>query len=362
VNFDDVAAIADAVLYEGYALYPYRASSLKNQVRFTSGGLYPAAYSRAQTGADACSMRVTCLLQAGSAARITLKLRCLEIVDPAEPWQRVCERDVTTTAELGSLPRTQIFELGRLRGSLTLERPRADSLSVRVDNDSPCPALDREAALPYTLIAAHLLLGIEAGEFVSLLEPPDALGEAARQCRHDGLFPVLIGRRGARDRMLASPIILYDYPATPKQSPGDLFDATEIDEILSLRILTMTAAEKDEARRLDPRVRALLDRTEGLGAADFAAMHGLLSKPRSQGFKPGDRVRLRPKKGGDVFDLALAGRIATVRSVEQDFEDRVHLSVTVDDDPGQDLGIRGQPGHRFFFGPDEVEPLEGEAP
>jgi hypothetical protein len=70
-----------------------------------------------------------------------------------------------------------------------------------------------------------------------------------------------------------------------------------------------------------------------------------------------DRVRLRPRAGGDIFDLALAGQIAIVESIEQDYEDKVHLAVVLEDDPGMDLGMLRQPGHRFFFSPEEVEPL-----
>ena len=78
--------------------------------------------------------------------------------------------------------------------------------------------------------------------------------------------------------------------------------------------------------------------------------------------RAGDRVRLRPRGGGDIMDLALAGKTAAVDSIEQDFEGRIYLAVTVDDDPGRDLGAMRQPGHRFFFQPDEVEPLsEGSA-
>ena len=73
--------------------------------------------------------------------------------------------------------------------------------------------------------------------------------------------------------------------------------------------------------------------------------------------RTGTRVRLRPRAGGDIFDLALAGQIAVVESIEQDYEDRVHLAVVLEDDPGQDLGRLRQPGHRFFFSPEEVEPL-----
>jgi hypothetical protein len=73
--------------------------------------------------------------------------------------------------------------------------------------------------------------------------------------------------------------------------------------------------------------------------------------------RAGDRVRLRPRRGADTFDLILAGMTATVESIEQDLDGRVYLAVTVDDDPGRDLGAQRQPGHRFFFAPEDVEPL-----
>ena len=73
--------------------------------------------------------------------------------------------------------------------------------------------------------------------------------------------------------------------------------------------------------------------------------------------KPGDRVYLRPKSGGDIFDLALVGKTATIETIEQDYESRIHLAVVVDDDPGKELGMLRQPGHRFFFSPEEVEPI-----
>jgi hypothetical protein len=77
-------------------------------------------------------------------------------------------------------------------------------------------------------------------------------------------------------------------------------------------------------------------------------------------YRLGDRVRIWPLGDADIFDIALKGKTATISSIEQDYEDRVHLAVTVDDDPGQDLGADGKPGHRFFFRPEEVEPLEDE--
>src|SRR5262249_46347223 len=157
-----------------------------------------------------------------------------------------------------------------------------------------------------------------------------------------------------RDCILSSPIILYDYPRVADESPGDLFDCTEIDEILTLRILTLTDAEKEEMRRGGERERRLLERVESLTPEQLLRLHGTFRSSRT-GLRPGDRVRLRPKPGGDVFDVVLAGRVAIVESVAQDFDNRTHVAVVIEDDPGKDLGLMRQPGHRFFFSADEVE-------
>jgi hypothetical protein len=170
----------------------------------------------------------------------------------------------------------------------------------------------------------------------------------------------LAGKAGTTNQLLASPIILYDYPRVAPESRADSCDATEIDEILLLRVLTLSDAEKRELRTGDPRARAILARAEALSQGELLRLHGRLEEPRARtpSFVVGERVRLCPKARADIFDLALAGRVATVRSVTRDFEDRVYLSVTVDDDPGADLGALGLPGHRFFFSPDEVERLD----
>jgi len=243
-------------------------------------------------------------------------------------------------------------------------------LTVLVRNLAPLEApAGRDDALLRTLVSAHVLLGVRGGALVSLLDPPADCRAAAAGCRNVGVWPVLVGEDGQTDTMLASPIILYDYPRVAPESPGDLFDATEIDELLSLRIRTLTDEEKREAAGLDERARALIARTEALGAEELLGLHGAFrpapeagrrtrESPRAVSFeiRPGDRVRLRPRGRADLFDLALAGMTATVEAIEQDFEGRVYLAVTVDDDPGRDLGRLGQPGHRFFFAPDEVEP------
>jgi hypothetical protein len=158
--------------------------------------------------------------------------------------------------------------------------------------------------------------------------------------------------------MLSSPIILYDYPQIAPESPGDFCDGTEIDEMLAMRVQTLTEDERREVRAGDARAAAILDRTDALAAEHLLALHGAVRRSEAGGLRCGDRVRLKPSGGADGFDLALQGRMATVASVEETVEGRVYLSVVLDDDPGRDLGLQGQPGHRFYFRPEEVEFLE----
>jgi hypothetical protein len=373
VSFEEARSIADAVLYEGYALYPYRASSPKNRVRFPFGCVYPAAYARAQTGFDRSELHTECLLRADAAATLQVRVRCLVLARPAVArapgsWQETLEKRLDFTLPLAAGATREPFELEGVPGALVVSResvgPGLVKLRVGVENSSPLDAVERDAALEQAFLSLNLLLRVTGGTFVSRVDPPAELSELGAALEGEGLFPVLVGAPGDARSMLASPIILYDYPAVAAASPGDLFDATEIDEILSLRIQTLTPGEKDAMRELDPRVRAVLERTEALGAGELGRLHGELkaAAPTLLGpFSPGTRVRLRPKRRADIFDLALAGRVATVRSLECDAEGAAYLCVTVDDDPGADLGVSGQPGHRFFFDPDEVELLgDGE--
>jgi hydrogenase maturation protease len=153
-------------------------------------------------------------------------------------------------------------------------------LTVRIENRShfDSAAADdfsgREAALPFSLVSAHVILGVENGEFLSLLDPPAEMEDLAAQCENKGAWPVLAGEDAAA--MLASPIILYDYPSIAPESAGNLFDGTEIDEILSLRILTLTEEEKREMRESDDRARELLERTESMPDEQFIKLHGVL--------------------------------------------------------------------------------------
>jgi hydrogenase maturation protease len=134
----------------------------------------------------------------------------------------------------------------------------------------------RDDALMRTLVSMHVILGVRGGELISLTDLPDKWQTCASECRNVGLWPILIGTGVEHDTMLASPIILYDYPQLAPESPGDLFDSTEIDEILTLRILTLTDEEKRSAASVDPRARDLLARTESLAREQLMNLHGTM--------------------------------------------------------------------------------------
>ena len=150
------------------------------------------------------------------------------------------------------------------------------------------PAISRLTALPVedrndrskaqwrAFASMHVIAEARGGRFVSLLDPPDGLRTAAGSCKNQGWWPVLVGEEGERDTVLSSPIILYDYPKVAPESSRDLFDGTEIDEILTLRILAMTDDEKREMASVDSRVGALLERTHSLTSEDMARLHGTM--------------------------------------------------------------------------------------
>jgi hydrogenase maturation protease len=158
-------------------------------------------------------------------------------------------------------------------------------VQVRVKNltllQNEAGQISRDAAMTRSLVSAHILLGSVDGQFVSLLDPPENLKRFAESCQNVGVWPVLVGTEGQRDTILSSPIILYDYPQIAPESPGDLFDGTEIDEILALRIMTMTDDEKREMRNTDDRARKMLERTETLPMEHLMKLHGTLRELRS---------------------------------------------------------------------------------
>jgi hypothetical protein len=285
-----VERIANAVLYEGYILYPYRPSSVKNRRRFNFGVLVPPAYSAAQSGTETASMRTECLVWGGPATSIDVRLRFLQVIE-SESFQDAVERDVRLTdCVLGDLlvrPRRAEFSFpagqNSIQGSIQLAAERLEEgvfrVAAEITNWTPvdhAEQLSRDEILPHSLAAAHTILAAREGEFVSLLDPPDQFRPAAARCRNAGTWPVLVGEQGERSVMLSSPIILYDYPQVAAESPGDLFDATEIDEILTLRILTLTEEEKREMRESGEHARRILARTETLPEEQLMKLHGAL--------------------------------------------------------------------------------------
>jgi hypothetical protein len=293
VNTKMVEEIAAAILYEGYILYPYRASAIKNQQRWTCGVIYPRAYAEKQSGADAWSMQTECLLRAPSDAAPDVRVRFLHLIERGtkdQAWQGAMEREITLDrlklCDLASGSKINRTTFRKSENQNTLEviviceaELLGDSLyklRVTIFNSGSFEGSTRDQALMQSLVSAHTILGMEGGEFVSLLEPPDELRMAVADCKNAGTWPVLVGEDGERDAMLSSPIILYDYPKIAPESPGALFDGTEIDEILTLRIMTLTDAEKKEMANADERTRQILERTESMPVEQFMKMHGIL--------------------------------------------------------------------------------------
>ncbi len=374
-----VEKIADAVLYEGYILYPYRPSAVKNQQRWNFGALCPRSYSEAHGGTEACAMQTECLIQSGSQTTLDVKVRFLHLVArevgrpitdcrlsiadcghreiqssmsdshfrvvPAlevngklfQTWQEAVDREVhlpglklvepgaqlyrntfsfpqSETVEplrdegsgetVGVIVRSQqaiegtievrIADCGlrnqeRVDSSPQVNNPEAESrkpkpdqvlrITIQIVNQTPLETADqrsRDEALMRSFVSTHTILNVGEGEFVSLLDPPEELRGAAAGCSNVGTYPVLVGEEGAGDCMLSSPIILYDYPQIAPESAGNLYDGTEIDEILTLRIMTLTDEEKREMRGADDRARQILERTETLPLEQLMKMHGAM--------------------------------------------------------------------------------------
>lgn len=350
-----VEQVADAVLYEGYILYPYRASATKNQQRWNFGVLCPPAYADAQRGTERSSMQTQCLMKVRSDTRLKVKVRflqlslrevygrvddcirpecshiksktsqCFEAVRALElngkilqMWQEAGEREVVIAdldfdmlnehrtpvrysfgaarsseelidAETGEVAamfvRTQEAIAGTVEVSATpvqtFDEHTLLKLSVTVWNETPLDNAEiavRDDVLMKSTVSTHTILWIENGEFVSLLDPPEEYKLFASHCVNTGTYPVMVGREETRDCMLSSPIILYDYPQIASQSAGDLYDGTEIDEILTLRIMTLSEDEKREMRSVDERARKLLERTETMQVEQLMKMHGVMKR------------------------------------------------------------------------------------
>ena len=427
-------AVADAVLYEGYLLYPYRGTSSKNQSRWQFGVVGPHGAAAAGLGEDD-TLSAEFLVDGAQA--ITLVLRFLqlqhrraeretadgnfepvgELTTPSGSWLSwdeavECEilfGPIAFDDQPGTLPVTAeaateiepvdggrlVRERRQVRGALTVASEPDDNLrrvSVRVSNVGAA-ATDKTDAIARSMIGAHIIAEVVGGQFISLLEPPPSATDAVSRCRQHRCFPVLAGPPGTHDVLLISPIILYDHPEVAEQSNTALYDCTEIDEILTLRVMTMTDEEKAQARATDPRAAAIIDRCDAMSPEAMARLHGVLRDPHDPGLSAGlvpevpegvdwwdpladnavrpeidavlvngvrvargSQVRLRPRRNADAQDIFVAGKTARVTSVHEDVEGNTHIGVVVDDDPAADL--HDWYGRYLYFSPDEVEPLQ----
>jgi hydrogenase maturation protease len=317
---DRISKIADAVLYEGYVLWPYSRSATKNQRRWTFGGVYPEAHAARHTD-DPATMQTECLLEARDGCRVDVRVRFLHVVarqvaragaaglEPVDElavdgerhvsWDEAVEREVRIAdiplgatrdagievpagesaealAAQGALLRSWKALRGKVETTITPVKRGLHRVHVRIRNVSPFEGRDRQDALRQTFCSAHTILHAGGGAFVSLTDPPPPLRAAADACRNAGTWPVLVGEEGERHTMLSSPIILPDYPQVAPESPGDMFDAAEIDQLLRLSILSMTDEERREMRASDPKTRAILERTESLSEEEMMRLHGAI--------------------------------------------------------------------------------------
>ena len=453
----DLAAtrrIADAVLYEGYLLYPYTAAAAKNRLRWQFGVLGPPGGIERGDGEPA-RLAAQFLLRANPGTTLTVHLRALhlqtriveavaagrftpvpELRAGGTVWtsfDEAVEVETTVVVAVGDLtggsvtpvglPATsevapvvddgaQVGRVVRMREPVTAELALTaepiDGGALRISavaaNTTAGVPAGSDAATRHSLLGAHLLVGVDDGEFVSLLEPPAELAGAAAACSRDRWFPVLAGEEGEADLLLVSPIILYDHPAVAPESAGPLYDSTEIDEILTLRVLTLSDEEKAAARATDPRAAAVVDRCETMPPEMLARLHGVLREPHVPLFgeplsgeprppdtapasgpeeeqrpwwdpavdgavdpaeaavivggvavRRGSTVRLHPSRRADAQDIFYAGREATVAAVLSDVDGGTHVAVVLADDPAADL--HEWYGRHLHFAPDELEPV-----
>ena len=325
---DPVRQIADAVLYEGYILWPYRRTATKNRQRWTFGGVYPRGHSEGRED-DPWTMQTQCLIAAERSAAIDVEVRFLQVIErrieaPGEDgprsvdelvvagerhlaWEEAREREIAASglsvAELAEsrrltieipagVEREELREVdGAFAGAIVRAwhglsgwveihaEPAASGairITVRIANESEWPGGRREEAVRRAFCSTHTTLRATGGEFVSMTDPPPELAEAARLCSNEGTWPVLVGEPGDRRTVLSSPIILEDHPRIAPESPGNLFDGGEIDQLLTLNILSLTDEEKAEMRDSDPRAREILERTEALSEEELMRLHGAI--------------------------------------------------------------------------------------
>jgi hypothetical protein len=289
---DTVDTVAAAILYEGYLLWPYRRSAQKNQQRWTFGGVYPRAYSQASDTNDPSHIQ-TQMLVLGDSPSVAVTVRFLRVIERRVArqhaaghldfvdalqvgqerylaWEEATERHITLAGlQLSALAIPQCVAIDIPAGSAEelLTAPNDEvvgalvrrwqalegvvevsavavqrgvfRLTVHITNTPPWSGQDRSSTLKQTFVSTHAVCTVQDGEFISLMDPSEALKQLAATCDNRHLWPVLVREESERHTVLSAPIILYDYPRIAPESPGDLFDGTEIDQLLMLNILAL---------------------------------------------------------------------------------------------------------------------------
>jgi hypothetical protein len=354
--------LVDTLLWEGHQLYPYTPSATKNATPTPFGIVYPPAYAAGgphtfarlklqciATGTDSFSGTVVCL-QGGEERRIELTP---EQGEAAFAFGPVSGRAWMTTEDFGGMIR----------------------VTVAVENETEVEeGLTRTEALESSLLSTHVVVRCApGGRFMSPIAPPDEAATAVMTCANVNTYPVLA--TPGDDAVLGAAIILPDHPQIAPESRGSLFDSTEIEQALLLHVLALSDGERSELADADPAVKAMIERAVKATPEDIMALHGRVTisdpapEPSAEAdadvrgeqsivvdgrtFVRGRRVVLRPEANRNAQDHLLDGRSATIERIYIDYDEQVHLCVTVDDDPGQD--IMRDIGRYLYFKPTEVE-------
>jgi len=368
-----VEQLVDSLLYEGYALYPYTPGATKNATPTPHGILYPPAYAAAGPAAESM-LRAEVVAEHGEDATVTGSVRFLQAggerhqgVERSLQLAAVPVAALLAGAEVGTGFVLAAAEEIRGRARLRAERVADGAARIRlcVHNETEPGGgngLDRPTALRHSLLSTHVVLRLDGGRFVSPVEDEGPRAAAVAACANVNTWPVLASP--GDDVVLGASMYLPDHPRIAPESLGGLFDSTEIEEALLLHVQTLSEEERREIAAQDPKVRETIERAERATPEQMTGLHGRLEaghpqlgEPRASAggrtFERGAAVVLRPRPGGDPYDTILAGRRATIERIYVDYEDCVHLGVTVDDDPGQEL--MRESGRYLFFKPGEVE-------
>jgi hypothetical protein len=370
----DVEQMLSTLLYEGYALYPYTPGATKNATPTPFGIVYPPAYAAGGPHTfDRARMQLV-LEPSGPVAEVSATVAFLE---PSGERHQGVERRV----ELGpigihdSVTTEFTFEAvdGRVRLTTTPLQDGLVRVAVCAHNTTPVAGdLERGDALRASMLSTHLIAHAPGSRFASPISPGPGAAKAVAGCDHINIFPVLATPED--DTVLGAAIVLPDHPKIAPESHGDLFDATEIEEALLLHVLALSDEERASIAQQDPKVREMLARAEAAGPEEIARVRGRVTisdlppahrpGPADVAGEPaisvdgityrrGAKVMLRPGFGRAPQDHVWADRMATIERIYRDYEDGVHIAVTVDDDPGQEL--MRDIGRYLYFKPTEVE-------